>query len=36
MYVMTPHLNRLFETVQMRGRDGSDEGSHHLVSMRNK
>ena len=31
LYVVTPHLNRLDETVQMRGhRDGSDEGSQHM------
>ena len=36
-YVVTPHLNRLYETVQIRGhRDGSDEGSQHMISMRNK
>ena len=39
-YVVTPYLNRLVETVQMRGhnimfRDGSDEGSQHNVSMQN-
>ena len=29
VYVVTPHLNRLIETVQMRG-------SQHTASMRNK
>ena len=32
-YVVTSHLNRLAETVQM---NGSDEGSQHMVSMGNK
>ena len=35
-YVVTAHLNRLDETVQMRYHNGSDEKSQHMVSMKYK